>query len=116
MKTLEITNIPGLNPDDKVVIKKMNWGEKLSITDAATTIEMVNNQERVTASVKETKLWTLIIGIVEAPFFKDIKNPQERYKILERFEDPTPCEYLFKEISNFNKSDLTPEIKKNSSL
>ena len=127
LKEKELTNVPGLNPEDVVVIKKMSYGQSARLSDKMINLgvqaEVVRNKpkENLNANVKfyELKIYTLLYGLKSAPFYrldassKDSAEVQ-KLKCIDELEKETG-DFLFKEINNLNNSEaITDEVEKKS--
>jgi len=126
----ELTNVPGLKPEEIVVIRKYSYGGKTKITQAILNnvgkkeIEMFKQSQLMGKDVDESELLTkvpievmriypLIYGILKAPFFNDNISDVEKQKIIENDLEDDTGSFLLKEIIAYNKrEDQNEETKK----
>ena len=112
MKTKEFTKVPGLEPEDKVIIKRLDYGEKQDVSDEATEISIINNKQSVNVKLGKTKIWMLIIGVIEAPFFKGLTTNEQKYNVVRGLSQETG-DFLFLELNKINAPTMDEETKKN---
>lgn len=126
----ELTNIPGLKPEDVVVIRKYSYGGKTKITQAILKnigkkeIEMFKQAQLVGKEIDESELMTkvpievmrilpLVHGILKAPFFNENISDSEKQKVIENDLEDDTGSFLLKEIIAYNKrEDQNEEAKK----
>jgi len=111
MKTKELTNVPGLKPEEKVIIKRLNYGEKQDLADKSATVSVVNGREKVGISLGKTKMWIVLYSILEASFFKGALNEEQKYNVIRSLEQETG-DFLFAEVHKLNGTELDEELKK----
>lgn len=97
----ELNNIPGLEPDKVVKIKKFTYGDKNKLTSKCVSINF--NTQKPDFDLASYRTYTLVYGILEAPFNINLEGVENLL--------PETGEYLFSEILNYNgmgdgKSDL----------
>ena len=88
----ELNNVPGLEHDKVVKIKKFTYGDKNKLSSKCVSINFQTQKPEFNLASYRT--YVLVFGIVEAPFglsVEDIDN------LL-----PETGEYLFTEILNYN--------------
>jgi len=115
-KIEELTNVPGLDPEQKVVIKKLGMGSLTSLRSKV----ILTNVQHTNASGAMTNVdiglytkWILIYGIKEAPFFDGLRSVDERERAFDSdcIETETG-EYLFQKIQVLNKFQEVETLKK----
>lgn len=129
-KEKELTNVPGLNPDDVVVIKRFSWSQKNKILSKA--LDISSTSKAVGRNVKENnieskmdlyelRIRTLLYGIKSAPFFiynaADSNDAmQQKRKIFENDNfAPETGEFLYDAIDKLNAdSVINAEVEKKS--
>ncbi len=111
MKTKELTNVPGLNAEDKVTIKKYNYGEKTDLANISTQVGVIQGRETASVSVGKYKLYALVYAITQAPFFEGKKTEDDKYNAIRALE-PDTGDFIFKEIQALNTTSIPEEIKK----
>ena len=111
MKTKELKNVPGLNPDDVVVIKQMDYGEKSDLGEESSEITFENNKEKVNLSISKLKIYTLVFGVVSGATITKEHTKEQKYNFVRKLE-PKTGDFLFQEITDFNKSEVSEELKK----
>ncbi len=112
METEELKEIPGLKPEDVVVIRKFDYGLKSDLSDKATEITLVNGRESARLSLSSMKIYTLVYGIIKAPFFEGKTEEADKFNAVRGLDSETG-DYIFERIGKFNKSKLDAELKKN---
>ena len=87
---------------EKVVIKRLTFGEKADYENATTKLQVVNGQPKVDINRSEMKILALMYGIESAPFKKD----RETIRNL-----PIEVgELLYKEIEDYNTFDVQKKV------
>ena len=111
MKTL--SNIPGLKPEDEVVIKKFKYGDKAKIHSSCLDLKISPNSQKASVDfdMGEYKIIVLDRGIVKAPFITQI---QSKRKFIENDMEDETGEFLFKEILEYNKMQDLSDVQKKS--
>jgi hypothetical protein len=112
-KTKELTGVPGLNPEDVVVIQKLGFGS-LSRLRSRVAVANMNKQGGVDAHVDlgEYMKWLVIFGVKDAPFFRGMSfDERARFVDVDGLSTETG-EHLFKHIQEFNNFGGTEELKK----
>ena len=113
-KTLE--NVPGLNPDEKVVIKKLGYGGLTKLRGQSTNSQINPVTGAISASLDLGLFskWMVILGVKEAPFFKNCKTVDERESVIDNDTVSSDTgEFLFKSIQEFNNFTGFDAKKKN---
>lgn len=106
--TKELREIPGLKKEDVVIIKKFNYGEVAELGEKAARIEVVRNKQmNVGVNIAAYKVFTLVYGISNAPFFSTGCDKEQLIKNLEK----ETGEYIFKEITKFNEMDDAEKLE-----
>ncbi len=128
----ELKEVPGLDPKDVVKIKKFSYGDRadlgeLCLNTSNLTLPQQNptfigkdkdknmleiaKQMGMQFNFKNNRLYTLVFGIAEAPFFKDGLSVEDKLKIVRDLEFETG-NFLFEEISKINNMGDLTEVKK----
>lgn len=130
MEKQDLNNIPGLNPEDKVIVWKMNYGMRSDLQGETHTMHMEQEGNKQVGKgsidLKKIKLLTLAYGIFEAPSlgikpFRTIdlgmteEEKVERLKIIRNLE-PETGDFLFDKINKFGKVEDMENLKKKSPL
>ena len=116
-KEKELRNVPGLNPDDVVVIKRRNYGEEIEVTSGCINTEMDvsagtgrrNGEKQSLKSnidIKKAQLMTLVYGIKSGPFMI-MDNNNAKSKIEQKIDivknlDRETGDFLYNEIEEIN--------------
>ena len=107
----ELTNLPGLNPEDKVIIKKLDFGEASELAGEVVVTDMQTKQQKI--NMGRAMIFALVYGIKEAPFLVNI--PFNKREEVIRALEPELGKVLFAEINSLNMSVFnmeTEELKK----
>lgn len=107
MKTLN--NIPGMEPDQEVVIRKFTYGDKNKLSGKCVKVNM-NRPNDLEVDLENYKTYTLVYGIVSAPFFN---TTSDKVSAVENLDCDTG-DYLLKEITEYNNMGQITELKKKS--
>jgi len=109
-----LKNVPGLEPEQEVVIKKLGYGSLTKLRNKCTNASMGSN-----GSVKAQMLfgeyskWLIIFGVKSAPFFEKCRSVDDRSLVIDNDDVmPSTGDYVFKEIQVFNKFDEVESLKK----
>lgn len=92
----ELRNIPGLKPEDVVVIKKFTYGDKNRLTGKCVVINFKTQKPEF--DVGEYRTYVLYYGIKSASFL-DVHT--DKLKVIEELY-PETGEFLFNKILEFN--------------
>ena len=84
--------------EEKVVIKRLTYGEKAEFEDATTEVTVVNGQPQVKIKRGEMRILPLLFCIKTAPFNVDRTTISNL--------PPEVGETLYKEIEEFNSFDI----------
>ena len=99
----ELSNIPGLEPEKTVKIKKFTYGDKNKLSSKCVSIDFKTKTPHFDLALYRS--YVLIFGITEAPFELDIKGIEDLLS--------ETGEYLFKEILDYNNmGDGAAEFEK----
>ena len=131
MITKELKNVPGLNPEDVVVIKRRNYGEEVEVTAGCVNTEMDvsagtgrrNGQKQSLKSnidMQKLQLLTLVFGIKSAPFLKLNANinktaKEQKLDIVKNLDRRTG-DFLFDEVEKINDDVVFDDETKKKSL
>ena len=107
MNTKEIRNVPGLEPEQVVVIKKYNYNDKSALAGKCAKMTL-NNMSSPELDIHAYKIFALVYGITKAPFFGVGIDKEHAIKELEA----DTGEFLFKEVSQFNSLEPVQDLKK----
>ena len=126
MEKKELTNIPGMEADNKVIIWKMNYGFKSDLQGETNKFSVEQDGKKASGKavmdLKKMKIFSLVFGIFESAELK-ITSPKDlglglgeeekdaRVRVIRNLE-PEIGDYLFKEITALNK-EPSEELKKN---
>ena len=110
----DIRNIPGLNPDDIVTIKKLGFGTITKLRNKSTNAELaVSGGVNASMLLGEYTKWLIIYGIKKAPFFDKCRNVDERSITIDNdIIETITGDYLFKQIQLLNGFDKVEDLKK----
>jgi len=104
----EIKNVPGLNPEDVVVIKKYTYGEqaKLSQKIARLSIDDIKAGKSGASEpdIYAAMIYPLVYGVVSAPFFNVGASEAQKVVAIENLEGDTG-KFLMEEVKNYNGLD-----------
>ena len=114
--TKELTNVPGLDPGDKVVIRKLGYGSlaKLRGKAAKSEINPVTKTTSMNIELGSYSKWLLVYGVIEAPFFKNCRDEFDKERVIDNDDiEAETGEFLFKELEALNNFSGMSEAKKN---
>jgi len=114
--TKEIKNIPGLDSEEIVVIKKIGFGSlnKLRNKAAVTNADVRTGGIQSTLNLGDYHKYSLVYGIKEAKFFENCKTAEDKARVID--EDVIEAEtgqFIYNEIQKFNNFAGVDEVKKN---
>ncbi len=121
MNEKELKEVPGMEKDQIVIIRKFTYGDKCLLGDGIFDISVDGGKQKVNIKTSNLRFYTVVLGIKSAPFFPGENIQWEtiglnqlhidrRIEQLKRLQVETG-DYLFKEVNKFNPS-LTDELKK----
>jgi len=87
METKELTNVPGLEPSDVVLIRKLGPNSMTKLRSKVMLIK--NDKQGNVTSHSDTGLyqkWLFLYGVVEAPFFKKLWEIEKKEEIFKEDE------------------------------
>jgi hypothetical protein len=110
-----LTNIPGLQPGEVVVIKKFGYASVNQIRSKSviTRVDPSTKKEEIIMDIGQYSKWTLVYGIKQANFFIGCLTVNDRASKYD--EDVIPAEtgdYLLAKIKEFNGLEKADELKK----
>jgi len=114
-ETKEIIGVPGLKPDDKVVIKKFSYNDFAVLQGKLARVKMFGqrNTDDSDVNVEGGAIWMLVLGIKYAPFFEQDFTREQKEKVIRADSfDPKIGEYLFRAISEYNEMGDIGELSK----
>jgi len=112
--TKELTGVPGLNPEERVVIKKLGFGSLNKLRSRTTVADIsIAGSVNTKLDLGEYMKWMLIFGIKEADFFKGSRTVEDRVQMIDNdIIDSDTGEFILKQIQIFNKFEQIEELKK----
>jgi len=116
MSEKQLSNVPGMKPDDIVIIKKLGYGSLNKLRGKATksNIDVKNQGVNTEMDLGEYMKWIMIYGVVKAPFFDNCRTNLDREVYID--DDKLSAEtgqFLFQEIEKHNGFAGVDEVKKN---
>jgi len=114
--TKELKGIPGLNPEESVIIKKLGYGSlsKLRSKSAIPDINVTTKKVEMSLNLGEYAKWLIIYGVDQASFFDKCTNEHDKERVIDNDElSAETGEFLFKEIEKLNNFTGVDEVKKN---
>jgi len=109
-----LKGVPGLKPDEEVVIKKLGYGSLTKLRNKCTDSSM-RQDGSIAAKVLfgEYSKWLIIYGIKSATFFNSCRSVDDRSAVIDSdVIEPETGDYLFKKLQEFNKFDKVEALKK----
>ncbi|MFZ5988883.1 MAG: hypothetical protein ACOYWZ_17395 [Bacillota bacterium] len=103
----ELREVPGLNPEDAIVIKKFTYGDKSKLAGKCAKLDL-KNPNSVDIDIGEYKIWAIVYGVEKAPFFG---VGIDKYKAVENLPAETG-DFLFNEVTQYNNLGDISELKK----
>lgn len=113
--TKELLNVPGLEPNQIVTIRKLGFGSLSRIRTKAAIASINAKTKSINASVDmgEYMKYVVVYGIVSAPFFENATTEDSKVRVIEQdLVSAQTGEYLFNEIEKFNNMVNIDETKK----
>lgn len=112
-RTKELTNIPGLEPEARCVIKKFSYGEASTIRGKAVKLQASQRSPNpsIDLNITDLNMSMLLVGIKEASFYEPGWDEAAKKKFIDEDLDAEAGDYIFNEINQFN-SPNKEEIKK----
>jgi len=109
-----LKNVPGLEPEQEVVIKKLGYGSLTKLRNKCTNASMGGNGAvKAQMMFGEYSKWLVIYGIKSAPFFEKCRSSDDKSLVIDKdLITPATGDYIFKEIQVFNKFDEVESLKK----
>jgi len=114
--TKELKNIPGLDAEEIVVIKKLGFGSlnKLRNKSAIATGDMKTGGVSANLNLGDYHVYSLVYGIKEAKFFTNCRTTEDKVRIINNDDiEAETGQFLFDEIQKFNNFIGVDEVKKN---
>lgn len=115
MNEKELTNVPGMQENEVVVIRKLGFGSMAMLRSKALTTNVDPKTMGMSATVDmgEWQKWLIALGVKKAPFFGATRSPVDRMKMIENDVVPAVTgEFLFQQIQKFNGLEEVNELKK----
>ena len=112
----ELSNIPGLKPEEKVIIKKLGYGTLNKLRGKSAKSDVNPNTKHVTMNLDlgEYMKWIIIYGVKQAPFFDRCRSDEDRERVIDNDElEANTGQFLFTEIEKLNGFAGVDEVKKN---
>jgi hypothetical protein len=114
MQEKELKNVPGLEPEDVVVIKKLGFGSLNELRSKSTNAS-INRNGGFNADVDLGKYmkWLVVYGVKSAPFFPGNLTANDKAVVIDKDLVPSETgEFLYKEIQKLNGFEQAEELKK----
>lgn len=113
----EIKNIPGLNPEDVVVIRKFGYKSMRKIRNKVkievTTDANGQQVEKPSFNFGDLQLSFFVHGIKSAPFFKEGMSDEQRFSVVDSDDfDTHIVDYLYPKIAAMNSMEDLEALKK----
>lgn len=111
----EIKNVPGLNPEDKVVIKKYSYGEqaKLASKIAKVSLSSIRSGKGLDGEpdLFAAQIYPLVYGIMKAPFFTHGMSESDKVAAIEALDGETG-KHLIEAVREYNSMENNAELEK----
>lgn len=118
----EVKNIPGLDPESVVVIRKFGFKSMKKIRNRI-TIDVINDPvtgqsvEKPSFNLGDLQLAMFVYGIENAPFFKLEMSDQEKFDVVDSDNfDTRIVDYLYPKIAALNNVAQIDMLKKKIKL
>lgn len=114
----EITNIPGMQPTDVVILRKFGYKSMKKIRNLI-NINVETSSDGKTVEKPSFKFGDLqmaffIHGIRSAPFFKEKMSDTEKYQVVDSDDfDTRIVDFLYPTITEMNNAETLQGVKKN---
>ena len=113
----ELIQVPGLKPEEKVIIKKYSYGDQAKLAAKIAKINIKNMQAGLKAmpeaepDLYAAKIYPLVYGVISAPFFPAGASELQKVKAVEGLEQETG-EFLLQELNRHNGQVDVDEAQK----
>ena len=113
----EVKNIPGLNENEVVVIRKFGYKSMKKIRNKVkievSTDEKGQQTEKPSFSFGDLQLAFFVYGIKSSPFFKEGMSDEEKFAIVDSDDfDTRIVDYLYPLIAALNNIEALEALKK----
>ena len=115
VSTKELTNVPGLPPEEIVVIRKLGYGSLSILRDnsAITEVNARSGESNTAIKLGQYMKWLVALGISKLSLFNNCVTFEDKVRAIERDQLPSETgEYLFQEIEKFNNFRGNDDLKK----
>jgi hypothetical protein len=110
-----LQNVPGLAPEQIVVIKKLGYAALSQLRSKSVNAKLGSNMRDMDANIDlgQYHKWIIVYGVKSAPFFASCITVDDRSKYFDSDSIPAETgEFLFKEIQKFNGFAAGDDLKK----
>lgn len=111
----EIKNVPGLNPEDVVVIKKYTYGDQAKLGRKITKLSLNDIKQgkrgEQDSDIYAAMIYPLVYGIIKAPFFTPGFNEEKKVLAIEELS-PETGKFLINEVKEYNNLGEGDDIQK----
>lgn len=110
-----LSNIPGMKPEETVVIRVLGFGSvsKLRSVSTSITADPLTKKTSIAVDVGEYNKTLLALGVKSAPFFPGLCDFKKRISIIESDGITSEAgEHIVKELRRLNKLEEVEDLKK----
>jgi len=115
-----LKNVPTLDPEETVVLKKFNWKDVKTVRNLVTSTVIIDPKtkeklEKVTVNAGDMQEEWFIRGIKSSPFFPEDMDIEERRKQMttnDKYEWVKLVDYLFPKIQEKNNMEQLQQLQK----
>lgn len=112
-----LTNIPGLEPSQEVIIQKFGYKSMKEVRNRAVKLEIKNINgkpvEQPSVLMGELQTAFVVFGIKKAPFFKEGMTSEQKWAVVDNDDfDTRIVDYLYPKIAELNNVEKIQELKK----
>jgi len=117
----ELKNVPGLKPEDVVVVKEYSYGEQALLASKVAKLsankvmrmssDQLEKQMEQNYDLYAAQMYPLVFGVSKAPFFKEGMSIEQKLEVIFELPKKTGA-FLLNEVKEINEVEVGPEHQK----
>lgn len=112
----ELKDIPGLKPEDVVVLKKYTYGDQSKLSAKITNVKMGNMKGSTSLENTEIDMWAaqiypIVYGVAKAPFFAPGMSEEQKVQAIENLPKETGL-FLLNAVKEYNEVGSPDDFQK----